>query len=30
MERKNTTLVSVDDNIDLFGKVKKDETEPQF
>ncbi len=22
--------VSVDDNIDLFGKVKKDETEPQF
>lgn len=22
--------VSVDDNIDLFGKIKKDETEPQF
>ena len=22
--------VSIDDNIDLFGKVKKDETEPQF
>jgi hypothetical protein len=22
--------VSVDDNIDLFGKIKKDATEPQF
>ena len=30
MIARRPLVVSVDDNIDLFGKIKKDETEPQF
>ena len=30
MLARRPLAVSVDDNIDLFGKIKKDATEPQF